>query len=237
MQRNSKAEKVVCGVCGRTSPRREMISVDLVRPAIADDLDKTHPDWRKSGWLCLEDLQSFRRRSLEDLIRRERGELTDLDRSVVDSMATHETLSENVADVYEEKLHFGDWLADRMASFAGSWIFITLFGVILVGWMALNTVPAIFRQFDPYPFILLNLVLSCIAAIQAPLIMMSQRRLETKDRLRSENDYQVNLKAELEIRHLHEKIDHHLVRQWERLAEIQDMQLELLENTITNRRR
>ncbi len=237
MQRKSKSEKPVCGVCGRALARPQMVPSDSVRPTIADGLDKTYPDWRKSGWLCLEDLQSVRRRSLEDMIRRERGELTDLDRSVVASLATHETLSENVDDVYQEKLRFGDWLADRMAGFTGSWTFITLFGVVLFVWMAINVVPATFREFDPYPFILLNLVLSCIAAIQAPLIMMSQRRLETKDRLRSENDYQVNLKAELEIRHLHEKIDHHLVRQWERLAEIQEMQLELLESTANSRRR
>ena len=83
--------------------------------------------------------------------------------------------------------------------------------------------------FDPYPYILLNLLLSCLAAIQAPIIMMSQRRQEAKDRFRSLNDYQVNLKAELEIRHLHEKIDHLISRQWERLAEIQELQIELLQ--------
>ncbi|WP_457090137.1 DUF1003 domain-containing protein [Microvirga sp. P5_D2] len=83
--------------------------------------------------------------------------------------------------------------------------------------------------FDPYPYILLNLILSCIAANQAPIIMMSQRRQETKDRLRALNDYRVNLKAELEIRHLHEKLDHLITRQWERLAEIQELQIELLQ--------
>ena len=90
--------------------------------------------------------------------------------------------------------------------------------------------------FDPYPFILLNLVLSCIAAIQAPIIMMSQKRQESKDRLRSENDYRVNLKAELEIRHLHEKLDHLINRQWERLAEIQQIQLEIMEDLASPKR-
>ena len=93
-----------------------------------------------------------------------------------------------------------------------------------------NLVAAGRSQFDPYPFILLNLVLSCLAAIQAPIIMMSQKRQEAKDRLRSENDYRVNLKAELEIRHLHEKMDHILTRQWERLAEIQQIQLEIMQD-------
>ena len=110
------------------------------------------------------------------------------------------------------------------------------FCAVLVGWMAANTV-AIARAFDPYPFILLNLVLSCVAALQAPIIMMSQRRQEAKDRLRAENDYKVNLKAELEIRHLHEKLDHLLARQWERLAEIQRIQIEMLEEMASDTRR
>lgn len=91
-----------------------------------------------------------------------------------------------------------------------------------------NTVIMINRPADPYPFILLNLILSCLAAVQAPIIMMSQNRQEAKDRLRSQNDYQVNLKAELEIRHLHEKLDHLLMHQWDRLAKIQEIQLDLL---------
>jgi uncharacterized membrane protein len=120
-------------------------------------------------------------------------------------------------------------MSDRLASFGGSWTFISLFGVVLLVWMGFNMVAAGWSQFDPYPFILLNLVLSCLAAIQAPIIMMSQKRQEAKDRLRSENDYRVNLKAELEIRHLHEKMDHMLTRQWERLAEIQQIQLEIMQ--------
>jgi uncharacterized membrane protein len=120
-------------------------------------------------------------------------------------------------------------MSDRLASFGGSWTFISLFGVVLLVWMGFNIVVVGVSKFDPYPFILLNLVLSCLAAIQAPIIMMSQKRQEAKDRLRSENDYRVNLKAELEIRHLHEKMDHLLTRQWERLAEIQQIQLDAMQ--------
>ncbi|MEJ2066841.1 MAG: DUF1003 domain-containing protein, partial [Deltaproteobacteria bacterium] len=87
----------------------------------------------------------------------------------------------------------------------------------------------ILKPFDPYPFILLNLVLSCLAAIQAPIIMMSQNRQEDKDRLQSQHDYLVNLKAELEIRHLHDKVDHLINNQWQRLLEIQEIQTELME--------
>jgi uncharacterized membrane protein len=105
---------------------------------------------------------------------------------------------------------------------------LILFGIFMAAWIGVNSAVLLWRPVDPYPFILLNLVLSCLAAIQAPVIMMSQNRQEAKDRLRSEHDYKVNLKAELEIRQLHEKIDHLLSHQWERLVEIQQIQLELL---------
>ena len=122
----------------------------------------------------------------------------------------------------------GERLADRIAVFGGSWTFLICFGVFLVLWVAINSLVLLWRPVDPYPFILLNLVLSCLAAIQAPIILMSQNRKEAKDRLRSQHDDQVNLKAELEIRHLHEKVDHLLLHQWERLVQIQEIQLELL---------
>jgi uncharacterized membrane protein len=120
----------------------------------------------------------------------------------------------------------GQRLADRVATFGGSWRFIILFAAVLFLWIAVNSVALIFRPFDPYPFIFLNLVLSCLAALQAPVIMMSQIRQEARDRLHAMHDYQVNLKAELEIRHLHQKIDHLLSHQWERLIEIQEIQMQ-----------
>ena len=128
----------------------------------------------------------------------------------------------------------GERVADNIASFGGSWPFIFIFLGLILGWMIVNTLLIGHllhgHAFDPYPYIALNLVLSGLAGIQAPIIMMSQKRQEAKDRLRSENDYRVNLKAELEIRHLHEKMDHILTRQWERLAEIQQIQLEIMQD-------
>ncbi len=123
----------------------------------------------------------------------------------------------------------GERIADNVAKFGGSWRFIISFGVFLVMWMIINSIVLLRRPFDPYPFILLNLILSCLAAIQAPIIMMSQNRQEAKDRLRSEHDYRVNLKAELEIRHLHAKMDQLLTHQWNRLLQIQQIQVELIE--------
>jgi uncharacterized membrane protein len=115
--------------------------------------------------------------------------------------------SKNVNEEMDEQLSFGDRLADKIAEFGGSWAFIILFMVFVVAWIALNIVQLWFKPFDEYPFIFLNLMLSCLGAIQAPVIMMSQNRAQKKDRLRAEQDYQVNLKSELMLQQLHAKID------------------------------
>ena len=126
-----------------------------------------------------------------------------------------------------EKYTLGQRAADTIAKFAGSWAFIFSFTGVLVLWMIVNAVLAL-KAFDPYPFILLNLVLSCVAAIQAPLIMMSQNRQEEKDRERSRNDYMINLKSEIEIRTLHEKVDHFMLHQMQEVMEIQRIQIEMI---------
>jgi uncharacterized membrane protein len=141
-----------------------------------------------------------------------------------------------VESAWEHHRSFGERIADAVADFGGSWTFICLFFAILFIWMAFNIWASTREVFDPYPFILLNLMLSCLAAIQAPIIMMSQNRQEAKDRLRSQNDFRVNLKAELEIRNLHEKMDHLINKQWERLAEIQQIQLEIMQDMAQRKR-
>ena len=157
----------------------------------------------------------------------------DLDRQVAESIAAQDTIAENIEEDYDEHRSFGEQVSDGLAAFGGSWAFLISFALVLVAWMAVNVIMGELKAFDPYPFILLNLVLSCLAAIQAPIIMMSQSRQDKKDRLRSNNDYRVNLKAELEIRHLHEKMDHLVTKQWQRLAEIQQIQLEMLQDMRT----
>ena len=186
------------------------------------------PGWTDGRFVCDEDLARYRRRHVEMLLEDERGELGTLDREVLESLERGDLVAQSPDEV-DERMTFGDRMSDRVATFGGSWTFILSFVTVLVVWMGLNASAWLFKPFDPYPFILLNLVLSCVAALQAPIIMMSQRRQESKDRLRAENDYQVNLKAELEIRLLHDKIDHQLSRQWSRLAELQQVQIDLLE--------
>ena len=201
----------------------------MIRPSLLEFIKKKLPDLDSNGFICFDDLGEFRKDYIKEVLQDEIGELSVLDQEVVESLEQHEILSSDIEKQFEKKLTFGERLSDQIASFGGSWRFIILFGVVLVLWIVLNAALLLNRGFDPYPFILLNLILSCLAAMQAPIIMMSQNRAELRDRLRSENDYKINLKAELEIRHLHEKIDHLLRRQYNRLFEIQQIQVELLE--------
>ena len=215
-----------CQLCGKSAP--QLLPAAFVRAPIVEEIKKQHSDWKLEGYICQAELNRFRFEYIQDLLESEKGELTSLDQDVLESLKRHEILATNTDAEYEKDLTTGDRLSDRMADFGGSWTFITIFGVVLLGWIVLNSIVLAARPFDPYPFILLNLILSCLAAIQAPVILMSQNRQEAKDRLRSQHDYQINLKAELEIRHLHEKLDHLLSRQWERLVSIQQVQLDVL---------
>ncbi len=146
---------------------------------------------------------------------------------MLEALHKNKLISDDVDETIDETLTYGQRLADKIASFGGSWTFIIFFFCILFSWIGLNLY-FFSKPFDPFPFILLNLILSCLAALQAPVIMMSQNRQEEKDRERSKHDYQVNLKAELEIRMLHEKIDHLILHQQQRLFEIQKIQIEML---------
>src|SRR5215471_2882897 len=220
---------VVCEICKKPrSPHSGMIA-ELIRPSLLEFIKKKFPDLGGKAFICFDDLGEFRRDYVKEVLEDEIGELSALDNEVIESLQQHEILSSDVEKQFEKKLTFGERLSDRIAEFGGSWRFLITFAVVLLVWIVINGVLIVAHAFDPYPFILLNLILSCLAAVQAPIIMMSQNRAEARDRLRAENDYKVNLKAELEIRHLHEKLDHLLRRQYNRLFEIQQIQIELLQ--------
>ena len=227
-------KKVSCQVCG-TTRRAVLRRAILVRPAVAQLMQRAVDHWDENGWICLDDLQKYQHQYVQSLLETEKGELTELELEVLKGLREHEILARNPDVQFESRLTFGQRLADRIAAFGGSWSFIILFAVVLFAWMFVNSYVLLVRPFDPYPYILLNLVLSTLAALQAPVIMMSQNRQEERDRLRALHDYQVNLKAELEIRQLHQKIDHLLSHQWERLVEIQEVQMELM-NELRARR-
>lgn len=223
-----------CQICGETRRARLRPGI-VVRPPVAELVRNDAPNWSNNAWICLDDLARYRYRYVESLLQAEKGELDELEKEVLRSLSEHDILARNPEEEFLADLSPGERLADQIAAFGGSWTFIIVFAVVLLGWMLVNSVVLLTRAFDPFPYILLNLVLSSLAAIQAPLIMMSQRRQESRDRLRSVRDYQVNLKAELEIRHLHQKLDHLLSHQWERLVEIQEIQMELINEVRAHR--
>jgi uncharacterized membrane protein len=226
----------ICQVCKKRKSARSGTIAELVRPSLAEFIRNRVPQWDDKGFICFDDIGEFRKNYVKEVLQEEIGELSALDNEVIESLQQHEILSSDISKQFERKLTLGERLSDGLAEFGGSWRFLISFGAVLIVWIAINGIILATRAFDPYPFILLNLILSCLAAIQAPIIMMSQNRAEARDRLRAENDYKVNLKAELEIRHLHEKIDHLLRRQYNRLFEIQQIQIELLDE-IERRRR
>jgi uncharacterized membrane protein len=227
---NGKKKYGICAISGAETPRKNLVSLETLRPSLTERILADFPQLTEHSLISKAELARYRTRYVEEILREEHGEYSDLDREVVESIARQDTIASDTDDEFNEKRSFGERLSDGLASFGGSWAFLISFAVVLVVWMLINIAEGP-GAFDAYPFILLNLVLSCLAAIQAPIIMMSQKRQEQKDRARSSNDYQVNLKAELEIRHLHEKIDHLITKQWQRLAEIQQVQLEMMQET------
>jgi uncharacterized membrane protein len=234
MEMAMAAQPRVCQICGRNQ-KADLHPGVLVRPDLAEHIKKAAGHWSEEGWICEEDLEKYRLDYVKTLLEEDRGELTKLDKQVLKSLHRQEILSRNPDDELQSGLTLGQRLADHIAAVGGSWRFIMIFALILVIWICVNSFLLLSHPFDPYPFILLNLVLSCIAAIQAPVIMMSQNRQETRDRLHAQHDYQVNLKAELEIRHLNQKLDHLMSHQWQRLVEIQEIQLELMNELRTQK--
>lgn len=154
-------------------------------------------------------------------------QLDEQERAVVTALLNQSTIARDINQEFSGQLTFGQRVADRVASFGGSWSFLGLFLGAMAVWIGLNlSRPA---AFDPYPFILLNLVLSCIAAIQAPVIMMSQNRQSARDRLDARHDYEINLKAEMEVMALHAKVDELRDTQWAALIALQERQIKMLE--------
>ncbi|HYW94515.1 MAG TPA: DUF1003 domain-containing protein [Bacteroidales bacterium] len=225
-------ENVTCHISKQTVPSTEAYRGEMLRDSIYHLIRKDYPDFTRASYISIPELNKYRQQYLTGLVREETGEVDALESEVVDAITHSKILSENIEDVIDEKLALGQRIADHIAEFGGSWTFIIIFFTFILVWMGINVYFLASKAFDPYPFILLNLILSCLAAIQAPIIMMSQNRQEQKDRQRSEHDFKVNLKAELEIRMLNEKIDHLIAHQSKRLLEIQQIQADYLEDIL-----
>lgn len=221
-----QALRHLCAVCGVPHKAKFLVASSKLGP-LQSLLAEQHPDLPPEAQICYSCLSELRSEYILRALSKEKGELSQLEQSVLETLKEQELYMQHLEP--EEPLSLGDRIADKVAAFGGSWKFIGLFSGILVLWVLVNSVPVLFKPFDPYPFILMNLFLSLVAALQAPVIMMSQNRAEARDRARAESDFRTNLMAELEIRQLHQKLDHLINNQWQRLLEIQQLQTELLQ--------
>lgn len=217
---------------GSEFPISERIHIGTIRANILALIQREHPDIKTDGYISLRELAMYRERYITEFLTKQIGQIGEVQRTVIDAMENQTLLSEQLERSDDLPLTLGQRLADKVASFGGSWTFISAFGIFLVCWIGMNIYFLNNEGFDPYPFILLNLILSCIAALQAPIIMMSQNRQEDKDRERAKKDYMINLKSEMEIRILHEKIDHLIIHQQQELLEIQRVQIEMMDDIL-----
>ena len=214
-----------CQICQKSFSGKNVLPASVIRSSLLPFLKPVNEDWNPDGFVCEDDLNRARKALYAKLIEAEKGDLSEVQATVVKALQEHEVLSARLTDEADDR-KFGEKLSDKIAEFGGSWRFLILFIGIISVWILLNSRRE--PSYDPYPFILLNLLLSCVAAMQAPIIMMSQNRQNSRDRKRAEQDAKVNLKSEVEIRMLNEKIDRLISHQWQRLLQIQELQLDLM---------
>lgn len=214
---------VTCALCSQEVGLERVTIVGAVPPEIAD---VSALDARQH--ICDACLGEARLRTLTQRLEAERGELTTLEEEVAKRTMTGGTIARQLGDDFVRGSTRAQRIADTVARVGGSWRFVIGALVVIMTWLVINTVIVPSRAFDPYPYILLNLVLSCLAALQAPIIMMSQNRAGMRDRMQADQDFLVNLKAELEINGLHAKIDHLLHERWENLLQLQRLQVDLI---------
>ena len=222
----------ISDISGKEFSLNEMVKAQTIRKSILDFIIQEHALFNENSKLSIDELNFYRQKYISEKLVNEVGELNYLKKQVVDSISKAELISNESLKEDTKKDTFGNKIADKVADFGGSWTFILSFVFFLLVWIGVNAFVFMNKGFDPYPFILLNLILSCVAALQAPIIMMSQNRQEVKDRERAKNDYMINLKSELEIRILHEKIDHLIMHQQQELMEIQKVQTELMHTIL-----
>lgn len=218
----------ISGISGKTFSESEKVKGSNIRESVYNLIIKEHPDFTREQCISTHELNIYKEKYIEFFVKKQLGELSEIEKKVVDSMKKKSTITDKLDDE-EPQLSFGQKVADKVATFGGSWTFIISFITFLTLWIIINIFWITSKPFDPYPFILLNLILSTIAAIQAPVIMMSQNRQEEKDRDRAKKDYMINLKSELEIRMLHEKIDQIINAQQQEIANTQKIQAEILD--------
>lgn len=215
---------------GKFADAEKVYAKDIRQP-ILKLIQQDCPGFKGNECLAMSELGSYREKYIADFLNSDVTQLSELQKNVISSFKGEKSFVNKVEDG-PDKRDFGQRLADSVADFGGSWTFIISFMVFILIWIGANVFILMNKGFDPYPFILLNLILSCLAALQAPIIMMSQNRQEEKDRERAKKDYMINLKSELEIRLLDEKLDHLLLHQQQELIEVQKIQIELMKDIL-----
>lgn len=220
-------DTIECSTCFKKYPAALITYGAAITPGTYAYIQSKNKNFNLDHKICFNCLNTFRSQHIQEILEDEKGKLSKLEKKVIDSIRDQDIISENVNIEITEHLTFGEKIADKVAEFGGSWKFIISFAIFLIIWMTLNIFVLSTSPFDPYPFILLNLVLSCLTAMQAPIIMMSQNRQSKKDRIKSELEYQINLKAELQTRQIIKKLDLFMTEQWQKFLEVQEIQQEI----------
>ena len=213
-------------------PISEKVSAKTIRHSILNLIQKENPQFSHDSFLALSELNKYREKAISDYLVKEVGELSELEKTVLNSVTNNNTLTDKIDNDDKQTLTIGQRVADKVASFGGSWTFIISFGVFIAIWIFINIFWLINKGFDPYPFILLNLILSCLASLQAPVIMMSQGASANCVYGNDKKDFMNDLKTAVEIRTLHEKIDLFIMDQQQELLELQKVQIEMMNDIL-----
>jgi uncharacterized membrane protein len=221
----------ISDVSGIEFPIKEKVTGKSIRLPILDLIKSEHPDFSSEHCLANAELNVYREKYISRYLNTEISQLSKLQKKVIEALNDDKSFVSKMEEDLDNRT-LGQVVADKVAAFGGSWTFIISFFIFISVWIGANVFILFNKGFDPYPFILLNLILSCIAALQAPVIMMSQNRQEEKDRERAKKDYMINLKSELEIRMLDEKLDHLIMHQQQELIEIQKVQIEMMNDIL-----
>lgn len=212
-------------------PEKDRVSGKTIRTSILNLILEDFPDFDVNDSISVQELNVYREKYISKFLQTEISQLSKLEKDVVRSLGDDTSFVAKVEEEVDTR-NYGQIVADKVAAFGGSWTFIIAFFIFIPIWIGSNVFIFTNKEFDPYPFILLNLILSCVAALQAPVIMMSQNRQEEKDRERAKKDYMINLKSELEIRMLDDKMDHLVMYQQQELIEIQKVQIEMMNDIL-----
>jgi len=215
---------------GKKFPAHEKIRASLINEAVFSSIQQEYPEFGKSSVLSIHELNACHAKYITAILKNNNGITDAMDKKVANAVQQKDFISDNPVDD-ELKSTFGQRIADKVAAFGGSWTFIISFVIFLLAWIGINVLLSD-KGWDPYPFILLNLILSCVAALQAPVIMMSQNRQSEKDRQKADNDYMVNLKSELEVRMLNDKIDHLIMQQEQALTNMQEQHKSVIQDIV-----